>query len=355
MTVSVVAKRFVNTPTVLELYKEEHPGDDLGVNQDQVNTLSDEYDSVTGNEGYSLYRTVFERVARPYEGREGTEGFFSWVKDTIASLIEKVKSFFKWIWSLVSSKQKALEMKVSGLKNSLKQKGVKTVPTKYPKGYMDLWGKTTAVPPGLSWMVESINHAKSQIGACETYGKNLETFLESVSKDMRPGYIYDAKDAILKQAADLATSNAKTFTGGEKGKVKPFLGTYTVKVDDKGGVHLAVDTKLAGARSKVAEFTSSVSEVNSILTALDSAFTEMDVLNKRLAKLEASILKDLDLILKSTNEGDHGKHKDNVKAVVDTLRDVSSATLATIKQLEQACYKPLTMATTIVTSALGKG
>ena len=36
MTVSVVTKRFVNTPSVLELYKEEHPGEDLGVDQDQV-------------------------------------------------------------------------------------------------------------------------------------------------------------------------------------------------------------------------------------------------------------------------------------------------------------------------------
>lgn len=110
----VVAKRFVNTPTVFALHEQEFGEDGLEDVEEAKEELSEEYDKVTGNE--ALYKTVFsylERNGGVSIQRSGNEGLVDGVKAVIKAVIDFFKGLFRGIYNMFNGGSEAVEDRVA--------------------------------------------------------------------------------------------------------------------------------------------------------------------------------------------------------------------------------------------------
>lgn len=117
----VVAKRFVNTPTVFALHEQEFGEDGLEDVEEAKEELSEEYDSVTGNE--ALYKTVFsylERNGSVSIHRSGNEGLVDGVKAVIKAVIDFFKGLFRGIYNMFTGGSKTVEDRTTKIQASFK-------------------------------------------------------------------------------------------------------------------------------------------------------------------------------------------------------------------------------------------
>ena len=117
----VVAKRFVNTPTVFALHEQEFGEDGLEDVEEAKEELSEEYDRVTGNE--ALYKTVFsylERNGGVSIHRSGNEGLVDGVKAVIKVVIDFFKGLFRGIYNMFTGGSKTVEDRATKMQISFK-------------------------------------------------------------------------------------------------------------------------------------------------------------------------------------------------------------------------------------------
>lgn len=117
----VVAKRFVNTPTVFALHEQEFGEDGLEDVEEAKEELSEEYDRVTGNE--ALYKTVFsylERNGGVSIHRSGNEGLVDGVKAVIKAVIDFFKGLFRGIYNMFTGGSKTVEDRATKMQISFK-------------------------------------------------------------------------------------------------------------------------------------------------------------------------------------------------------------------------------------------
>ena len=345
MTTSVLPLRFINTPTVLELYEQEHQGDKLGVAEEDVDKLSDEYNTVAGNEGY--YQLLFQHSKAPYSGsRTGNEGLLETARAGIKKVIESVKAFFKWLFSFFVSKKKIAEDKIEDLKQLLDKNGIKQTDVTYPSSAGVLWASKAKIPATLDWVVKALTALGDDITKGETYLKETRTFIEAAGKLQVKGFLAEHKsryDKLLTEHVASVTKlfSAKTFSAGSVTTVEK-TGKVRVNKSDTVG-------KAGGGTYKTND------------TQVRALFKTLEGLNERFEKqvnaatsLEALLVKQLETGVTWAFTLDQ-KDKPAGESIVGGVKRAVTDAMGTIKQLNTAYFQAISSGLGILEASVDKG
>jgi hypothetical protein len=351
MTTSVLARRFVNTPTVMELYESEAGGDQLPVAEKVEDKLSDEYDQVDGSEGY--YRYTLQHLPRAHadlDGVVGNEGLIQWVKDTVGTLIQAVKNFFKWLFSFFTSKSKIAETKMKKLEAALDKNGVKGGYHAYPPVYINLWASKAKVPDHLDWMAKSLDTLEAAIVKGQEYVKAIEWFSNDTKQTvLAHGQLSKAWEHYQDGEKQFHDKLEKIF--GKENSL--FIGGTHVTVMAGGKVQIDPDPELLEA-DKEGKWTTNDTTVRTLFKKLDRCNTAFDKLLTDITKLESEFIKTLEKTVTAANEMEQLDLLNADKVVSGVKKQVSQA-MASIKVLETLFLKVISAGITVVTATVNQG
>lgn len=346
MATPVVLQRFINTPTVMELYEEENKGADLGVDDKVVDDLSDEYNEVTGNEGY--YKLLFAHMQTPHANCSvaGNEGLLGWVKDGIKALITGVKNFFKWLWSFFTSKKVAVEQKAENLEEALSKHGVKKDEIQYPVAAAVLWASPQKMPASLDWMKAALDKLDTAMGKGETYVKEVQSFVEAAGKLQVKAFISEHKTQYDKLLTAHIAAVSKLFTTGD------FVGGTKSSVGDGGKVKIDQNAKVL--KTADGKFKTTDTQVRDLLKEVLSLNKRFDSLLKTSVTLEAVFVKQLNTSMEWawTVELKDQKAADSI---ITGVKQAVTNAMATIKVLENTFFRAISSGLTILDATVAKG
>lgn len=348
---TVIVRRFINTPTVKELYDEENQGEDLGVDQDTVDDLSDEYDQVSGNEQY--YKSMFKYLPKPYQDLgsvAGNEGFFGWVKNLITGLIAKVKKFFRWIFSFFTSKQKISKEKTIDLETKIKDKGVKTEPVPYPTDAEMVWGKDAPFPNNLDWLVGSLKEQSTFMQTTSSVVGTIGKFAASASHELSNSNVKE--ENIKKIIEDAKKSIVKLLYGSESKGKKYLYGGYDISITEKWDVKLNPNSRIAKKNDR-GQFVSTLNKVvdahKEIKELCNKDFVE---LIKAISELEKTFIANLEESANLAKNASEKSRETEIKGIVRLVSDFTTSSMSLIKQLESIAYRSFKAGVAIVNAAV---
>lgn len=348
MTQPVLARRFINTPTVEALYNAENPESVVDAPDDKIDDLSDEYDQVSGTESL-YYQYIFSHIPRQQnlDSVQGNEGFLSWIKDMVSSLITAVKNFFKWVWSFFTGKKEVAARKNKNLLEKLDQNGVRKHFTHYPLGYMNLWASKAKIPANLDWMTKAIADWTAAANKVSAYTKEVgETVNAAERLYISKGQLSKAKDDLEKLFKDHQAALIKIF-----GKdPAPFIGGTTIAITAHGKLSLKVDPDLLEA-DKNAGFISSETTTRALAKSLVTMNTTFDGMISKSVDLEVIFIKGLNKSLEFANQLEVTDQA-AAKAVSSSLQEIIRNGMAGIKVLESLVFKVYGTASDIVNSSI---
>lgn len=346
MATPVVLQRFINTPTVMELYEQENKGADLAVEDKLVDDLSDEYNQVTGNEGY--YKLLFAHLQSPHANCSvaGNEGLLSWVKDGIKALITAVKNFFKWLFSFFTSKKVAVEKKGENLEEALNKHGVKKDEITYPAAAAVLWASQQKMPANLDWMKAALDKLDKAMGKGEEYVKEVQSFVDAAGKLQVKAFISEHKTQYDKLLVDHITAVGKLFTGAD------FIGGVKASVGDAGKVKVDTDAKLL--KVGAGKFKTNDTQVRELLKEALAVNKRFDELLATAVKLETVFVKQLNVSMEWawTVELKDQKAADSI---ITGVKQAVTNAMATIKALENTFFRAVSSGMAILDATVAKG
>lgn len=335
MTQPVLARRFINTPTVEALYNAENPESVVDAPDDKIDDLSDEYDQVSGTESL-YYQYIFAHIPRKQDlsSVQGTEGFFSWIKDMVGALITAVKNFFKWVWSFFTGKKENAERQNKELLALLDKHGVRKHFTHYPTGYMNLWASKAKVPNNLDWMIKNIDDLDKAAAKTNAYIKEVgDAVVKAELAFLSKGQLSHAKEDLDKLFKTHHDNLVKIF-GSDPA---PFVGGTTISINAHGKLTLKVDPDLLESDKNAGYLPNETKtrEVAKALTATNKVFA--GVINDAM-KLEDVFIKNLQKSLafaERTEKDDEA----GAKSMASSLNEVIRNGMAGIKVLETLLFK----------------
>jgi hypothetical protein len=333
MTQPVLARRFINTPTVEALYNAENPESVVEASDDKIDDLSDEYNKVSGTESL-YYQYVFSHIPRQHDlNRAGNEGFVSWIGDMVNALITAVKNFFKWVFSFFTGKKEVAARQNKDLLAQLDKSGVRKHFTHYPNGYMTLWASKAKVPNNLDWVLKSVDDLEKAAAKVKAYVKEVGDVVEKAEAAFVGKQLSTAKEKFDKLFKDHHANLVKIF-GGDPAA---FVGGTTVSVNAHGKVVMKVDPDLLEAE-KNAGYLPNETKTREIAKALDGTNKVFaDVINDAV-KLENVFVKNLQGSLafaKSTEL----ENEAVAKSMASDLNELIRNGMAGIKILETLIFK----------------
>lgn len=347
MTQPVLARRFINTPTVEALYNAENPESVVDAPDDKIDDLSDEYDKVDGNESL-YYQYVFSQIPRKPEldTVQGTEGFMSWIGDMVSSLITAVKNFFKWVFSFFTGKKEVAARKNKELIDKLDKNGVKKHFTHYPQGYMNLWASKAKIPANLDWMPKAIDGWHTATGKVQAYIKEVGDTAREAEALFTGKQLSQTKEAMEKLFKEHHEALIKIF-----GKdPAPFIGGTTISITAHGKLSLKVDPDLLES-DKNAGFISSESTTRSIAKSLESMNTVFEGMINKSVELEKVFIKGLNSSLSFSKKTEQ-ENQASARAIASALEEIVRNGMAGIKVLETLVFKVYNTTTSIVSSSI---
>jgi hypothetical protein len=348
MTQPVLARRFINTPTVEALYNAENPESVVDAPDDKIDDLSDEYDQVSGTESL-YYQYIFSHIPRKQDldSVQGTEGFMSWVKDMVGSLITAVKNFFKWVFSFFTGKKEVAARKNKNLIEKLDKNGVKHHFTHYPAGYVSVWASKAKIPANLDWMKKAgEDWKKANAKTVEYINEIKKTIQTAESTYLKKGQLSKGKDELEKLFKAHHDAIVRIF--GKEPAL--FIGGCTVSVTAHGKLSLKPDPDLLEA-DKNAGFISSETTTRTLagdLTAMNTTF--QGTINKS-TELESVFIKGLNNSLSFANTVEVNDEA-VAKQLTNSLNEIVRNSMAGVKALETLLFKVYNSHTAIVESSV---
>jgi hypothetical protein len=348
MTQPVLARRFINTPTVEALYNAENPESVVDATDDTVNDLSDEYDKVSGTESL-YYQYIFSHIPRQQDldSVQGTEGFMSWIKDMVGSLITAVKNFFKWVFSFFTGKKEVAARKNKNLLEKLDKNGVKKHFTHYPAGYTSVWASKAKIPANLDWMNKAGDDWKAANAKAVKYIEEIKKTLKAAES------IYISKGQLSKGKEDLEklfkTHHASLVTIFGKDPALFVGGTY-VSITAHGKLSLKADPDLLES-DKNAGFISSETTTRALAKELTNMNTVFQGTIEKSTDLESVIIKGLNNSLEFANTVEVNNEA-VAKQLTGSLQEIVRNSMAGIKALETLLFKVYNSHTAIVESSV---
>lgn len=313
---SVTPLRYIVTPTLKDISDQDREDFDAIAAQPLMAELSAENDQVSGTEKYYNYILHSQAVVAAELGSvSGSEGFFGSIKEGVKKLIQMVKDFFKWVWSLFSAKGQKIDQKLQSIDHELKDKGVKTGDIKYPRSTRFIYPKPGKPAKDLSWVSEANQRIAKGITNVGSYATLLTEHLgnlERMAKDHKP--VGDMTGATL-------TYNGKIrslFSTGGKEK-----GTFITTDDFRFGP-IRVTYSPTGNTQKDFEgatFTTSQSAVEDIRKDSLANLKQLKALTVDLAKLEKTMVDTLTL-LSNAKDVSSGVHKVFGSIIRNSLEDI---------------------------------
>lgn len=326
-----VAPRFINTPTVMEVYEAENKQPNLNVPDEEVEELSKEYDKVDGNEAY--YQFLFKHISvnNCADSRTGTEGFVSWVKESVVKFIQTVKNFFKWIFAFFTSKSQINERKAEDLEEQLKTNGVKEGEIKYPQTHRTAYFKEGKTPNNIEWIKTSISDLDKAIAKGEGFISQTKEFVKTVTDD---------KGSLGNHVTTNASKLNNIF------KETKLVGLYIVATDN-GVVKITRNNKIISSAVKDSTFKVTQSQVETCLTAAIKAQEKIAGFQKKVSELESSLISELNTFVSIKEENATA----DLKKVYAEVKSSIGNAMRTIKELETAYHEVMGA----VLSTLGAG
>lgn len=348
MTQPVLARRFINTPTVEALYNAENPESVVDAPDDTIDDLSDEYDKVSGTESL-YYQYVFSHIPRQQDlgSVQGTEGFMSWIKDMVGSLITAVKNFFKWVFSFFTGKKEVAARKNKNLLEKLDQNGVKKHFTHYPLGYMNAWASKAKIPANLDWVSKSITDWDKAVGQVKAYTKEVtDTVKAAETLYVSRGQLSKVKGELEKLFKDHQAALIKIF-----GKdPAPFIGGASISITAHGKISLKADPDLLES-DKNAGFISSETTTRALAKSLQTMNSSFDGLIQQSVTLEKVFIHGLNKSLEFANAMEV-QDEAAAKALTSSLQEIVRNGMAGIKILETLVFKVYNTTSDIVASSV---
>lgn len=348
MTQPVLARRFINTPTVEALYNAENPESVVDAPDDTINDLSDEYDKVSGTESL-YYQYIFSHIPRQQDlnGVQGTEGFMSWVKDMVGSLITAVKNFFKWVFSFFTGKKEVAARKNKNLLEKLDKNGVKQHFTHYPAGYTSVWASKAKIPANLDWMKDASDEWKKANAKTVEYINEIKKTVQTAeSTYLKKGQLSKGKEELEK----LFKAHHAAIVGIFGKEPALFIGGCTVSITAHGKLSLKPDPDLLES-DKNDGFISSETTTRALaadLTVMNTTF--QSTVNKS-TELENVFIKGLNNSLSFANTVEVNNEA-VAKQLTGSLQEIVRNSMAGVKALETLLFKVYNSHTAIVESSV---
>lgn len=326
-----VPLRYVVSPTVQEIYKENTEGWEASKEEDTMIKLSNENDRVDGME--SVYGFILSNRRRVnLSGVVGNEGFVSTIKETVSKTIQAIKDFFKWIWSFFGSKKKAIDNKLEKTTLALDNHGVTGKDLPYPKSIYCIYPTASKPSESIDWLHDAITRVVKAVAKALFYVDKLETFITGAKMTLDLEGLFEHLEKHFTDTVTQAFNN---------GKIVNFLGVDVLEFKD-GKINYAL-TGLSQEQLKDATFNTSTSQVKEYTSLYKTLQSRLNELSKDIHALENDLIKLLESRLKALNN-----QKDPIIAKV---RDVVQKSMSNIKTLQTQIFRAAEAIVDVCTAA----
>jgi len=341
MTDTVLARRFVNTPTLKEIWEQEHGATETEVADEEVDKLSDEYDRSSGMEGY--YQLCFQHLQSPHRAVfvDGNEGFFEEIGKGISYVIDQVKRFFKWVFGFFTSKKRAAEKTSDTLRQSIHKHGVKPWEIEYPKDYWVLWGKPGNPGNDLGWMSKSIDGYVESMKKCKEYVEAVKKYCTDVSQISinNEGSIEKGKSTFENVAEALDKQIRSIFKPG------PWIAGQTLEIKE-GKVLMRPDPKIKA--TKTLKFKTSEKVVLDILDKVDVAVDDFGKLVVDICTAETKATALLEHVGQFANAAKEAGKQKQMNALIEKAKKSINNMMAALKSLQGMYFRLMTVSMNIL-------
>ena len=345
MTDTVLARRFVNTPTLKEIWEQEHGATETEVADEEVDKLSDEYDRSTGMEGY--YQLCFQHLQSPHRSVfvDGNEGFFEQIGKGVRYVIEQVKRFFKWVFGFFTSKKRATEKTSDTLRQSIHKHGVKPWDIEYPKDYWVLWGKTGNPGADLGWVSKSVDEYIESMKDCKKYVDAVKKYCSDVSQISinNEGNIEKGKNTFENVAEALDKQIRSIFKPG------PWLGGQTLEIKD-GKVLMRPDPKVKA--TKTLKFKTTEKIVLGILDKIDTAVDDFGKLVVDICTAEGKAVQLLEHVANFASAAKEAGKQSQLNGLIEKAKKSINNMMAALKALQNMYFRLMTVSMNILRASV---
>lgn len=348
MTDYVHPLRFVNTPSIKEIWEAEH-GKEVATEStdEEVQDVADEYDRVAGNEGF--YQLFLKHSQKPLSSRDlytGAESFWDEIKKGVNYAIDSIKKFFKWLFSFFTSKKQLVERTKEKMSKVIDIKGVKEGDIPYPAATAIIWNATGKPGGSVSWITGKITEVDKAITSAIAYKDATKVFIGEIGKALsKHGQLHKAKPDIDSLIENFGKKSKEIFKEG------PFLAMTTLYFNKENKIVLKRNRGIP-QKAISGSYRTDVSTVKTILKTVEHANEEYGVLTAENVKLEETLVKNLELALRTGTNFSAGGDQTAAKAVSEKVKKVMNVTMANINTLETVLHKSINAALGVVKAAV---
>lgn len=350
MTETVLARRFVNTPTVMELWEVEHAKEPQEVDDKEVDELSDEYDTkgdVTGTESY--YKWILTGIQEPHRDLKlwsGNESLWDTIKSGFNSFIEQIKKFFKWVFGFFTSKKRIVDQTTEKLEKAIKIKGVKEGDIPYPKDYPLIWNAEGKPGNDIGWIKGKLTLIENSINnEGKAYLKILRDYISGLATLMTDNTQMSAtKDKFDDAEKAFVSKLATTIKAG------PFVACTVLEIGKNGKLVGKANPKITRA-GKAITFKATVNGVESILNAVNHTNKLYGEMTKEVTEMETIFIDRCNQVMRLGTQVDTGDEA-KAKAIADRVKQILSVHMANIKLLQNLYFKAINAGLTVANAAV---
>ena len=346
MSEYVAPLRYVNTPTVMEVW-EQSQAQEPELPEKEEDDLSKEYDTkgdVTGTEAY--YRFAIQEARMQPRSVAGMEdGFFETIGKGFQAFIDGIKKFFKWVFSFFGNNAAQVERAADKAVKAIDVKGVSDKPVNYPASYTRIWEGSGKPGNDISWVKTSLSKIDDVITKqLEPYLKEVQKYIDDVNSihtKVKDGMLSNAKDELEKAEAEFVVASNKLFKDG------PFIGGMVIDMSDKGKVVLRVNNRLPKAKKGVkVTFQPTASGNLAVLQAVRHSNGLSKAAIKKITDMEDNVVKGLNEAMKFSASLDV---KDSVgaKLVSSNVKGVTGMAIANLRSVQDLVAKCIRAASDI--------
>lgn len=333
---------FTISPTVKEIYEEGEAEFIAAGEIPQMALLSNENDKVSGLE--SLYGIILREHHRklPVSSVTGNEGFMDSIREGFKKLIQVVKDFFKWFWSLFASKEKDISDKISRTEEKLDKNGAKSGAVPYPMKAVYIYKKQGKPDNNLHWIKDALLDVVKIADKTTAFVKDAEKLMTAVTSASEANVL----SSMTELPKELSSAFLSVFKL-EDNKQGTLLTPGDVIFKDG---QLSEETADYPVKQFMgASFVTTTDEVRSIIKDSKEAQKKINELGKTLFNLEEVIVKNLQKAIAVTSKPDVD-NKETEKAS-SAIKDAVRKTMANLKFIQSTLFWALGSANAITVAA----
>jgi len=345
MSEYVAPLRFVNTPTVMEVWEQSQTKEPELPEKDE-DELSKEYDDkgdVTGTE--SFYRFIIQEARVQPRRVDGNEGFFETIGKGFNAFIENIKKFFKWIFSFFGNSSAQIERTTEKAEKAIEVKGVDKDPVPYPKDYTRIWDGSGNPGSDIGWVTKSLSKVNEVITKqLEPYLKEVQKYIDDVNHinvNVKDGMLSNAKEDMDKARSEHISAINKLFKDG------PFIGGVVLDIADNGKLIGRANGKITKAKKGVTlKFQPTAAGNLAVLKAARASNKLSSDATKKITDMETNVVKGLNESIKFASSLDV-KDSTGAKLVASGVKSMVTTAMANLSFLQELIAKCIRAAATI--------